>query len=141
HFAYQKQYSQKEEPLKALVIALDLSRGQFGLGQRSQPALIKNVHRARATQVQIKSFGGLGNVGEQLLVELRQDFVAPGILHKFRAAARIGDTELLAVGRADTDRENTQANLGRFFGGIDRFALLVFAIGKEHENFVVVALV
>ena len=91
-------------------------------------------------QRQVKAAGLGGDLLQQRLVQARLDRVAVLILDERGVALLIGHAQHLAFRRADANGENAHPRLLRLFGGGHGVGVgvVIFAIGKEHHNSMIV---
>ena len=70
---------------------------------------------------------------------MRLHDVALRVAHVVAGALRVFDTKQFALGRADADREDAHALLGRLLGGFHRPGIVVLPVREQHQDFVIVA--
>src|SRR5438046_2117037 len=122
-----------------LVILPDQFFLVLGFRQPGEALLIKRFNALCALQPEIDAvLGFFRDVFQQLLVQMRFDDIAVLVAHVVAAPVGVFDPQQFAFGAANADRKNLKSCLGGFFGGIHCAGVVIFAIGEQHQGFVVI---
>ena len=123
----------------ALVITFDQFFFPGRLGQRRQPISVKRVDSFCAAQRKINAFGRPGDLLQQAFVQVRFNDVAFFVAQVIDSSLGILDSQNFAFHRADADGENSQAGLSRLFRRFQCARIMIFAVGEQNQDLVVIA--
>ena len=137
-FRGQQQNGNPERPLVTLMRPFDEFFFRVRFWQRRKPIAIQRFHSLGPSQGIIDRFRLTSDPLQQLLVQVGFYDIPLLIAYVIGAFFGIFHAQEFAFFGADANSKNPKASLGRFFGRFQRVGIVVFPIGDEdHDSMIV----